>query len=103
MDESPMQTGYADTPDNGMSQDDGVKLCIQVAEDGGLSVYKDDGQDGERQQVSDIGQALAAVLKLYKAMDQSSDAASQFRDGYRGDGPQQPQQQRQIGGSGMMR
>ena len=106
-----MQTGYADAEqqDAGMSPDDNpegsVELCIQIAADGSMSVYKETpGQDGaqaegERQQVSDIGQALAAVLKLYKAMNQGNDAESQFRQGYSGDQPQQ----RQIGGSGMMR
>lgn len=108
---SPMQAGFADSemPDDGMTADDNpagsVELCIQIAPDGAMTVYKEmpgaDGaqQESERQQVSDIGQALAAILKLYKAMDtQGKDATSQLQAGFGGD---QPQQQPQRGG--MMR
>lgn len=107
---SPMMQGFADSemPDDGMTADENpsgsVELCIQIAPDGGMTVYKEmPGQDGaqqesERQQVSDIGQALAAILKLYKAMDtQGKDATSQLQSGFGGDQPQQPQR------GGMMR
>ncbi len=106
---SPLQAGFADSemPDEGMTADDNpqgsVELCIQVAPDGGMTVYKEmPGQDGaqqesERQQVSDIGQALAAVLKLYKAMgNANADATSQLQAGF-GGAQQQPQR------GGMMR
>lgn len=101
-----MQSGFADseygedamTPDN--NPQGSVELCIQIAPDGGMTVYKEmPGQDGaqqesERQQVADIGQALAAVLKLYKAMDQgANDARQQFQAGF-GD---EPKPQRMIG------
>ena len=106
---SPLQAGFADSemPDEGMTADDNpqgsVELCIQIAPDGGMTVYKEmPGQDGaqqesERQQVSDIGQALAAVLKLYKAMgNANADATSQLQAGF-GGAQQQPQR------GGMMR
>ena len=107
---SPLQAGFADSEmpeDEGMSPDDNpagsVELCIQIAPDGGMTVYKEmPGQDGaqqesERQQVSDIGQALAAVLKLYKAMgNANADATSQLQAGF-GGAQQQPQR------GGMMR
>ncbi len=100
---SPLQAGFADSemPDEGTRPDDNpagsVELCIQIAPDGGMTVYKETpGQDGaqqesERQQVSDIGQALAAVLKLYKAMgNANADATSQLQAGF-GGAQQQPQ------------
>lgn len=106
---SPLQAGFADSemPDEGMTADDNpagsVELCIQIAPDGGMTVYKEmPGQDGaqqesERQQVSDIGQALAAILKLYKAMGTANqDATSQLQAGF-GGAQQQPQR------GGMMR
>ena len=106
---SPLQAGFADSemPDDGMTADDNpagsVELCIQIAPDGGMTVYKEmPGQDGaqqesERQQVSDIGQALAAVLKLYKALNMGNqDATSQLQAGF-GGAQQQPQR------GGMMR
>jgi hypothetical protein len=106
---SPLQAGFADSemPDDGMTADDNpagsVELCIQIAPDGGMTVYKEmPGQDGaqqesERQQVADIGQALAAVLKLYKAMGAANqDATSQLQAGF-GGAQQQPQR------GGMMR
>lgn len=101
-----MQAGFADseygedamTPDNNPAGS--VELCIQIAPDGGMTVYKEmpgaDGQqqESERQQVADIGQALAAVLKLYKAMDAGqNDARKQFTEGF-GD---EPKPQRMIG------
>ena len=105
----PLQAGFADSemPAAGMPADDNpqgsVELCIQIAPDGGMTVYKEmPGQDGaqqesERQQVSDIGQALAAVLKLYKAMgNANADATSQLQAGF-GGAQQQPQR------GGMMR
>ena len=109
---SPLQAGFADSEmpdDEGVSPDDNpqgsVELCIQIAPDGGMTVYKEmPGQDGaqqesERQQVSDIGQALAAVLKLYKALNMGNqDATSQLQAGF---GQQQQPQQPQRGG--MMR
>ncbi len=92
---SPLQAGFADSemPDEGMTADDNpqgsVELCIQIAPDGGMTVYKEmPGQDGaqqesERQQVSDIGQALAAVLKLYRALEgQGKDATAQLQAGF---------------------
>lgn len=101
-----MQAGFADSEmgEDAMSPDDNpqgsVELCIQIAEDGSISVYKEmpgaDGaqQESERQQVSDIGQALAAILKLYRAMDQgNNDARKQFAEGF-GDAPKP---QRMIG------
>lgn len=111
----PMMAGsgpadYADSelPDDGMSPDNNpagsVELCIQIAPDGGMTVYKEmpsqDGaqQESERQEVGDIGQALAAILKLYRAMDQGGkDATSQLQAGFGEDQPQQPQR------GGMMR
>lgn len=97
-----MQAGFADSEygEGAMSPDNNpqgsVELCIQIAPDGGMTVYKEmpgaDGeqQESERQQVSDIGQALAAVLKLYKAMDQgNNDARKQFTEGF-GDTPKPP-------------
>ena len=95
---SPMQPGFADSemgeePDSEGGNPDSnpagsVELCIQIAPDGGMTVYKEmpdqDGaqQESERQEVGDIGQALAAVLKLYKAMTAGKDAESQFQAGF---------------------
>lgn len=106
---SPLQAGFADSemPDDGMTADDNpqgsVELCIQVAPDGALTVYKEmpneagEQQESERQQVGDIGQALAAVLKLYKALNMGNqDATSQLQAGF-GGAQQQPQR------GGMMR
>lgn len=102
---SPMQQGFADSemPDDAGNPDSNpqgsVELCIQVAQDGTMSVYKEmpnaagEQQESERQQVADIGQALAAVLKLYKAMQQGGNAESQFKAGF-GD---EPKPQRMIG------
>lgn len=90
--------------DEGMSPDQdpagSVELCIQIGQGGEMSVYKEspgaDGQqeEGERQQVSDIGQALAAVLKMYKSMNPGGDAESQFKDGF---GPPAPPPPRMVG------
>lgn len=111
---SPLQAGFADSemgeapdaeggPDNDPAGS--VELCIQIAPDGGMTVYKEmPGQDGaqqesERQQVSDIGQALAAVLKLYKALNMGNqDATSQLQAGF--GQQQQPQQQQRRGAFG---
>ena len=106
---SPLQAGFADSemPDDGMTADDNpqgsVELCIQIAPDGGMTVYKEtpneagEQQESERQQVADIGQALAAVLKFYKAMGAGNqDATSQLQAGF-GGAQQQPQR------GGMMR
>lgn len=93
---SPMMQGFADSemPDDGMIADENpagsVELCIQIAPDGGITVYKEmpneagDQQESERQQVADIGQALAAILKLYRALDQGGgkDATSQLQAGF---------------------
>ena len=110
---SPLQAGFADSEMGEAPDDEGgnpdnnppgsVELCIQIAPDGGMTVYKEmPGQDGaqqesERQQVADIGQALAAILKLYKAMGTANqDATSQLQAGF-GGAQQQPQR------GGMMR
>ena len=92
---SPMQQGFADSelPDDAANPDSNpqgsVELCIQVAPDGTLSVYKEmpnaagEQQESERQQVADIGQALAAVLKLYRALEgQGKDATAQLQAGF---------------------
>ena len=70
-----------------------TELCISVAADGSLSVYKESGgeeseQESQRQPAADIGQALALVLKLYKGLDQQA-ASSQFDAGF-GSQPQAP-------------
>ena len=82
----------ADAAAPGEEQDSGVELCIKVAGDGSISVYKETGEDEaaeqSAEQVSDIGQALAWALKQYKALD-SQGSQSQFDAGF---GPKQPPQ-----------
>ena len=84
-----------EAPEPGAEQDDGsTELCIKIAQDGTISVYKESGEDEtaeqSAQQVSDIGQALAWALKEYKSMD-SRGATSQFDAGF---GAKPPAQQR---------
>lgn len=81
-----------------------TELCISVAADGSLSVYKESGgeeseQESQRQPAADIGQALALVLKLYKGLDQQA-ASSQFDAGF-GSQPEAPSGGNPMGGSPM--
>ncbi len=87
----PMQD--AETPAEaaapGEEADTGVELCIKIADDGSISVYKETGEDETAEQsaqpVADIGQALAWCLREYKGLDRQG-AESQFDAGF---GPQQ--------------
>lgn len=90
---NPMQQGMeAQPPEGGMQPDDDAgqiaELCIGVMKDGSLTVYKETGPEGQetetpRQNVSDIGQALKAVLDLYRQLDtQGKDAGAQFDAGF---------------------
>ena len=86
----------------GEEADTGTELCIKIADDGQITVYKEMGENETAEQsaqpVSDIGQALAWCLKEYKALNtQGKDATSQLQAGFGGDQPQQPQR------GGMMR
>ena len=64
-----------------------VELCIEVAVDGSLSVYKEmgDNENGEaaemKQPAADIGAALKMVLDLYKSLGQK-DANAEFDEGF---------------------
>lgn len=55
--------------------DGSTELCIKVAPDGQISVYKEGGEaegaEQAAQPVADIGQALAWCLKEFKAIDQT--------------------------------
>lgn len=89
---NPMQQGMDEQPEDGMQPDNDAgqiaELCIGVMQDGSLTVYKETGPEGQetetpRQTVSDIGQALKAVLDLYRQLDTGGkDAATQFDDGF---------------------
>jgi hypothetical protein len=67
-----------------------VELCIEVAADGTMTVYKEVAgaqggemgeQESQRQPASDIGQALKLVLALYKALPQNGEQ-DQFAAGF---------------------
>lgn len=102
---SPMMQGFADSemPEDGMIPDDNqagtVELCIQVAPDGTMTVYKEmpgqDGaqQEGQRQPAASIGEALKMVLDLYKSMEPGNGDAA-FQAGYSAD---EPEMQRPMG------
>lgn len=64
-----------------------IKLCIEVASDGGLSVYAstDEATDGgeQRSPAADIGDALKQLLALYRGLElPETSAQDQFRSGY---------------------
>lgn len=67
--------------------DTGTELCIKVASDGTLSVYKEVGEDegGEQaaQPAADIGAALKMILDMYKGLSQPG-ADQAFDDGFGG-------------------
>lgn len=73
---------------DGMSRPDtdepgSVELCITIAKDGSLSVYKEaEGQESARQPADDITQALKMVLMLYREASPTADAEDQMRAGY---------------------
>ena len=71
----------------------GTELCIKVAADGTMTVYKETG-DGQGEQTAqpaaDIGAALKMVLDMYKGMSQPG-AEQAFDDGF-GAQPEQPGQ-----------
>lgn len=74
------------------AEDDGsTELCIKIAQDGTISVYKEVGEDESAEQtaeqVGDIGQALSWCLKQYKAMSGDSDAMGQLQAGFGGPQP----------------
>ena len=82
-----MAEGEAGQPDNDPAGS--VELCIQVAADGSLSVYKESSADGEeanttespRQDAADIGQALKMVLDMYKQLS-ANGQQDQFDSGF---------------------
>lgn len=66
-----------------------VEICIKVAPDGRLSVYKETGEEGamaapaEEQPAADIGQALKLALDLYRGLDRRDlDANKAFDEGF---------------------
>ncbi len=63
----------------------GIELCIKIAGDGSISVYKETGEDESAeqgaQQVGGIGEALQWALKEFKAMSQG-DEQSQLQAGF---------------------
>lgn len=67
--------------------DTGTELCIKVAADGTLSVYKESGEDEAAEQsaqpAADIGTALKMILDLYKGLAQPG-AEQSFDDGFGG-------------------
>lgn len=86
-DPSAMDPSSTDTD----APDTGTELCIKIAEDGSLSVYKEVGEDdsGEQnaQPAADIGAALKMILDMYKGLSQSGGDQA-FDDGF---GSQQEQ------------
>lgn len=63
----------------------GHEFTLQVFPDGRMQVYHEvDGQEQERQDVPDIGQALKMVLDLYRA-NASQDDQEAFEAGYSAD------------------
>jgi hypothetical protein len=60
------------------------EICIKVAADGSLSVYREGGQgESQPQPVADIGQALKAALELYRSIARpEGDAQDQFALGF---------------------
>ena len=72
--------------------DDGsTELCIKIAQDGSISVYKEVGEDetaeDSAEQVGDIGQALSWCLKQYKSLNGDGDAVGQLQAGFGGPQP----------------
>lgn len=58
----------------------GTELCIKIAADGSMTVYKDTG-DGQGEQTAQpapgIGEALKMVLALYKGLTAGQGASQQ--------------------------
>lgn len=63
-------------------QEAGTELCIAIKADGSMEVYAEqDGQESDRRAVADIGQALKAVLDLYRST-QSAGEQQDFAQGF---------------------
>jgi hypothetical protein len=81
----------ADPNGEGAGDDDTgtTELCIEVAQDGGLTVYMEQGEseagEDQKQPASDIGDALKKVLDLYRQVTskQGGDPQAQFDEGYK--------------------
>lgn len=66
----------------------GMEFTVQVFPDGRIQVYHEvDGQEQQRMDVPDIGQALKAVLDLYRS-NASGDEEQAFAAGYGADDEQ---------------
>lgn len=89
MQQAPMGQDGAQAAD---ADDGSTELCIKIAQDGTISVYKEAGEDetaeDSAEQVGDIGQALSWCLKQYKALSNGGgDAVSQLQSGFGGPQP----------------
>ncbi len=73
-------------------QEAGTEICIAIKA-GGMEVYVEQGgEETDRQPVADIGQALKAVLELYRST-QSAGEQQDFASGFareRGTEPKAP-------------
>lgn len=80
-----------DEDSEGGAADGGTELCIKIAQDGSISVYKEVGEDetaeDSAEQVGDIGQALSWCLKQYKSLNGDGDAVGQLQAGFGGPQP----------------
>jgi hypothetical protein len=67
-----------------------TELCIEVAQDGNLSVYMEQGEqetgEDQKQPAADIGDALKKVLDMYRQVTakQGGDPQAQFDSGFKG-------------------